>query len=712
MEGQIEKILDVIMTKVIEGIPNGKGGYLERPIDTEALRFINDCGGELDAAVAAAAFDVFVRKSKWSDAMWKGALVVVVGQIPLLGSTAAVFYQQFECLWKQIRFIALAATIYGHDMKEDSTQLQAILCLVDDKIRQKDGATAMNSLVSNVSKSGCQVAATVIARQIARSGSTGFLMRRVLGGLMAGVVPEAVGLVYNLFIGAKTEQDKGQRAKELSDRARKHFKIDEQPSMVPFMIALILWAVPMLLMNGYRMEAKFRNMLCTLFGDDVLLGYLDFMIIFGFECLLVALTLKVVCKVGVWLFHSQTWILSALTLGVRSFLSLLSFRNTATSFVLFLTLVYNKQPADESLYHGHRCLVGWFLAASKYHKPLKRFVPYIVASLLVWTLYNVTLCGVMYLNGILPLLQKLIAGESIIYDLISLYEEFTTSRMVYTHLRDAIDAVCAISLHVLVLEIQRQDILMSLLGPKKVVSGILFAGKSLGHVVLSPDSVMCWLDNATPPFLVSWVLLSLQHTGNVLGVLYGFGYQTNLMTVKEVALLTYGILITVPFILWQQNLPAPHEEFTWADALKTRHSLLYLIPDIDVGTRSKLYYAIHFFDQYDSAIKKTKSFVPNQASLSWQYEKFHDWIWRNQKTPYEDSYLIINEPTEMVEENPCVDAESGWKFWVRSKETYKPETEECLLMALEDKQAIKNEWFTYSKWFLFWRSSEIKETVT
>ena len=118
MEKQIEKLLGVLMTKVIEGIPDHNGGYLERPIDTEAKRFIADCGGELDAAVSAAAYDIFVRRPNWTHSVWKGALIVIIGQLPIVGTTT-VFCSQFESVWKQLRFVALqsvAPMVENHSM--------------------------------------------------------------------------------------------------------------------------------------------------------------------------------------------------------------------------------------------------------------------------------------------------------------------------------------------------------------------------------------------------------------------------------------------------------------------------------------------------------------------------------------------------------------------------------------------------------------------
>jgi len=72
MESQIERLLTVLMRKVIDGIPDGRGGFLEAPLETEAARFVADCGGELDAAVSAAAVHIFVRGRKWHESMWKG----------------------------------------------------------------------------------------------------------------------------------------------------------------------------------------------------------------------------------------------------------------------------------------------------------------------------------------------------------------------------------------------------------------------------------------------------------------------------------------------------------------------------------------------------------------------------------------------------------------------------------------------------------------
>eukprot|EP00512_Aurantiochytrium_limacinum_P001598 CAMPEP_0171485418 /NCGR_PEP_ID=MMETSP0958-20121227/533_1 /TAXON_ID=87120 /ORGANISM="Aurantiochytrium limacinum, Strain ATCCMYA-1381" /LENGTH=1155 /DNA_ID=CAMNT_0012018203 /DNA_START=438 /DNA_END=3905 /DNA_ORIENTATION=- len=656
MESQIEKLLTVLMNKVVDGIPDGKGGFLERPLDTEAKRFVNDCGGELDAAVAAAAHFIFVRKPSWSESMWRSALIVVVGQVPLVGSTAAIFYNQFESVWRQLRFVALAATIYGHDAREDATQCQIILCLLDDNIRKRQGPGAMDKIYKKIGKSGVQVAATIIARQVVARGGASFLMKRVLGGLLLGVVPEAVGLLYTAFFTdtfMPNNGEKAQRAKQLKERARSHFKKDERPTLTIAWVSFLVWFIPILSINIAKVWVTFDRLLMraltvgpvqrTLLSHPVVDSYLfgtfdgsetwsawliHHILMSLFVSFKAALLFGVASLIILLVNHigrKQTWMVSTAALGVRGGLNFLSARGTSISFALAIQHLNGPSPFD-GLYHAHRAFVGFYSIISRAKPELKPYNPWVVGSLLLWIGYHCIIVlytyGVAFISALAPLL---FVGEH--YDLqIALsdsseaFNNISGSAFALARLSDALNALTTIALHVLIEEIRKPDIIMSLVGPKKVVEGILYAAKSLGHVVSSPDSVLFWLDKTTPPIDVSWALLSLQYGATGLGLFWGMVTHFHWLSSFEAFLITTNVLQILPKVLWNRALPPPHESQVWHEVLESRHRLLYLIPDIDSGLRSKVYDAITFFEHYEFAVHRSQEY----ASSS--FVKVKDWV--------------------------------------------------------------------------------------
>ncbi|CAK9108906.1 Uncharacterized protein SCF082_LOCUS50632 [Durusdinium trenchii] len=673
MESQIERVLTVLMNKVVEGIPDGKGGYLERPIDSEAAMFLDECGGQIDAAVAAAARDIFLRKPNWSESVWRGALLVVVGQVPLVGSPAAIFYSQFESIWKQIRFVSLAATMYGHDVREDATQCQIILCLMDDTIRKANGPLAMDQIYSKGMKSGVQVAATIIARQVVAKGGTSFLMKRVLGGLLIGVMPEAVGVLYTvLWTGKMTNHaEMAIKAKELNSRAKAHFKKDEQPGMTVVVVSFLVWFVPVLGFNFAKAWNTFdkvfgrllvltplvdwpmlaplvdalspaSQLLVSAAGDDdegppliafcsaehsgvscevpaVAGSTFDTPVLLSYalaKLMLATLVIFSAYHVVRVVSKSRTWLVSSTGLGVRALLNFVSASNTATSLARALL-----SPNYDGVYHAHRAAVGLFTLASRFKKDLKPVTPFVVGSLLVWILYNVGLCVVNYVQAFAPL----IVGDA--HDLTAamagvaeIHAELAESGFAWARLKDAIDATCTISLHILVEEIRRPDVIMTMMGPKKVVTGMLFAAKSLGHVVANPKSVLFWLDKATPPVTISWALLAAQYSATFLGLACGLLAQSGVVTKLELVLLSYCVFLSIPFYLWQKTMPPPYDDQVWAEALKSRHRLLYLIPELDSKARSRIYFAINFFEHYDFAVTSSKEYA------SYSFVKVKDWV--------------------------------------------------------------------------------------
>ncbi|GBG25965.1 Hypothetical Protein FCC1311_021852 [Hondaea fermentalgiana] len=682
MESQIERLLTVLMNKVVDGIPDGKGGYLERPLETEAKRFVNDCGGELDAAVAAAAHFIFVRKPSWSESMWRSALIVVVGQVPLVGSTAAIFYNQFESVWRQLRFVALAATIYGHDVRDDATQCQVILCLLDDNIRKRQGPGAMDKIYKKLGKNGVQVAATVIARQVVARGGTSFLMKKVLGGLLIGVVPEAVGLLYTAFFTdtfMSNDAEKAVRAKQLKERARSHFKKDAQPTLVVAWVSFLVWFVPILTINVSKVWVVFDRILMRLLTtgpvqpallshpivDSYIFGTFDasreswpawltrtvcFSLFVSFKAALLCFVALMAVYFAHQIGRRQTWMVSTAALGIRAALNFLSARNTALSLALAIEHVVASTPHD-GLYHGHRAFVGFFAIISRSRTELKPYNPWVVGSLLLWIGYHCLIVAYTYSSAIIYALAPLLfVGEDYDWqiafaDSTSVFKNVSSSAFAMARLGDALNALTTIALHVLIEEIRKPDIVMTLVGPKKVVEGILYAAKSLGNVVSSPDSVLFWLDKTTPPVDVSWALLSLQFGATGLGLFWGLVTHFHWLSPFEAFLVTANVLQFIPKLLWRKSLPPPHETQVWNQALESRHRLLYLIPDINSGLRSKVYDAVTFFEHYEFAVNRSQEY----ASSS--FVRVKDWVQSSFTKREQQEFERLGSSSDLLEDS-------------------------------------------------------------
>ena len=267
MESQAEKILTVMMDMVIDGIPVN-GEYFEQPIEREAQRYLDSCSGIADAAVCAAAYELLAKKPSWSKTVWRGTLRAVVGQLPFVGTATAVFTSEFESLWRQIRFVALAATMYGHNPRDETTQCQILLCLLGDKFINPN---EQENLGKGLKEGTLKFAITTITKRIAISQSTGLVMKGALGGLLVGVMPGAISSIYNVVVLGKRENQEG-AAKNASDsvkRVKEHFKMEEQPTLTVAKTAFLCWMVPKattqlirvdqvraLLFSGERLESR------------------------------------------------------------------------------------------------------------------------------------------------------------------------------------------------------------------------------------------------------------------------------------------------------------------------------------------------------------------------------------------------------------------------------------------------------------------------
>jgi len=625
---------------------------------------------------------------------------VVVGQVPLVGSAAGMFCEQFETVWRQLRFVALAARIYGHDVEDDACQCQIILCLLDDKIRKRTGPGAMDRIYSGGVRSGVQVAATIIARQIIAKGGRSFVMRRVLGGLLVGVVPEAVGVLYTvLFMENLRSKDAqiAERARELNERARSHFKKDEQPGLTTVISAFLVWSIPLLGINVSKAWYMMDRLVYIMFFQTIIEyvetspAIVQILLWFFFALLKSAVLLSCgfsAFLLGQSLLRSRTWLVSTIALGVRAALSFVSAQNTATS--LGLAIMFGMENAvGDCLYHSHRAGVGLFTILSRSEKSLKTYNPYVVGSLLVWIVYNLATCLFAYAQAVAPLflIGKDYNLEVAISDIQTLHAELANSGFAGARLRDALNALTTIALHVLLEELRRPEILMTVFGPKKVVTGMLFAAKSLGHVVASPESVLLWLDNVTPPVMVSRALLSASWCASSLGLICGLLLHFELVSKLNLIISCYAVLVTVPFYLAHKRMPPPHEDQDWDDALKSRHRLLYLIPDIDTGFRSKLYFAISFFEHYEFAMSRSQHY----ASSS--FVKVKDWVQSNFTKREKQEFGRLAQTQSDVEPPLEFDAgvyyeESSWKWpSIRDIFSRKPNIE----LTIEDEQKLIEE---------------------
>ena len=167
-----------------------------------------------------------------------------MGQLPWVGTATAVFTSQFESLWKQIRFFALAATLYGHNPRDEATQCQIVLCLLDDKVFSGKTSTSNDNAVetkgtqapldfeTELKQGTLKFAATVVARRVVIQYSIStinstVLFNRALGGLLAGVMPSVVHSVYNVVALGNKYENQEHLAKKVSlavKTSKEHFK--------------------------------------------------------------------------------------------------------------------------------------------------------------------------------------------------------------------------------------------------------------------------------------------------------------------------------------------------------------------------------------------------------------------------------------------------------------------------------------------------------
>jgi len=632
MEDQIEKLLLVLMAKVNDGIPDGNGGYLEEPVENYAMRLREESNGQLDAAVDVAAYEIIVSRSKWSSKMWKGVLLVLVGQVPLVGSATAVFYSQFEAIWKQLRFVSVAASLYGHDTRDDHTQCQIVLCLLDDKIREKEGRSAMQNIYSKGVKSGVSVAATVVARSIVQRGGSRFLLRRVLGGLLVGVVPEAVGVLYTVWGGGSrhNEAEALEQAKLLTRRVQRHFKREEQVTLWPFWLALVLWGVPVLVKaliklwiaydKAWEKGRAFSSDRAPWLALEPLqidwlpdavytISYLALKACVGFS--LVWCIFRVYLSVG----KRKPWTFSATVVLARSILLGLSAESTAQSAVLALL-----GPETERLYHTHRAGVGLITLISS-QKEVKIYAIGSLAANVV-----LTILWAIFVHG---------QGDSINW-------------------HSLLESITSLSNLVLVELLKKPDTLLALVGPKRVLRSILIAARSIGHAVSRPSMVMEWLHIITPPYSVSCVLFSVQRSAAIVGLFWGTGYVSKV----NIVLLAYCSGCTTWIMLSRAFLPHPRTE-TWEEVLRTKMRLLYLL-QLDTSVQDRLDTAIHFFEEYESFTR----------SRSKEFISVKDWVSSN-FTPKEKSELetLGNDPKVEMDMDMYRKREgSRWWFWRKEVE--------------------------------------------
>eukprot|EP00510_Aplanochytrium_minuta_P000337 CAMPEP_0184023924 /NCGR_PEP_ID=MMETSP0954-20121128/11704_1 /TAXON_ID=627963 /ORGANISM="Aplanochytrium sp, Strain PBS07" /LENGTH=1168 /DNA_ID=CAMNT_0026307009 /DNA_START=891 /DNA_END=4397 /DNA_ORIENTATION=- len=644
MESQTEKVITVIMNQVVEGIPNLKGGYLEQPIESEATRFLNNAGGFADAAVSAAAYELItpLTHPSWSKSVWRGTLRAVVGQLPWVGTATAVFTSQFESLWKQIRFFALAATLYGHNPRDEATQCQIVLCLLDDKLL--NGGTSANRVdetgesskkinldfETELKQGTLKFAATVVARKvfvqysISTINST-VLFNRVLGGLLAGVMPGVVHSLYNaVALGNQYENQEhlANRVRMAVKTSKEHFKAEEQPTLAIARTAFVAWLVPNVLKQGAKIDSMARSLILQNSFMETHLASLTMWYVF--EALVVAVLALFLLWFGYWKNISSCgtvlvsrlppWLVSTITLLLRAFLHFLSVKNTAFSFAKSFT------KAD--IYHGHRAIVGIASLVSRksFAKDLnlQPFLPFIHGSLLIWILYSL----LIWFGNYVVMIISVLANDITSFDkLLELHHTLESSGFTMSRVGDALDVISTVSLHVLVHQIQKSEIIISLLGPVTVVDGIMFAAKSLGTFVTKPDHILQWLASASPPPLFAWTIFACQACSLFLGVFWGFLSEVDVgVTEREKYVATYAVLLTICIVSKDRKLPPPFQKKTWEDALSTRHRLLFLIPELDSGVKSKLHFVIKFFEQYEKAFVHTTSTW--SASINWIESKW------------------------------------------------------------------------------------------
>ena len=326
------------------------------------------------------------------------------------------------------------------------------------------------------------------------------------------------------------------------------------------------------------------------------------------------------------LMRQQQWLLATIVLYVRALLNFLAVSNTALSFAVAI------QSMD--IYQGHRALVGIYslLSTLKRFSRLKPYLAMVQGSLLLWILYAMALWAGNYALVLGELFttdistkSKLIAGIRKVHDSLETTGGFTRNRV-----NDAVDVISTVALHVLVEEIRRSEIIITLLGPVTVVDGILFAAKSLGTFVIRPEQLLQWLDYASPPPVLAWGIFSAQLASNSLGAMWGLSSATGLLSTLERLLVVYGVLVTIPLAFMHRRLPPPYENRDWNMALNSRHRLLFLIPELDSGVRSKLHFVIKFFERYEKAYASTtNTWTSSVAWVDRKWASVHSWMQRN-----------------------------------------------------------------------------------
>lgn len=325
------------------------------------------------------------------------------------------------------------------------------------------------------------------------------------------------------------------------------------------------------------------------------------------------------------LMRQQQWLLATLVLYVRALLNFLAVSNTALSFAVAI------QSMD--IYNGHRALVGIYslLSTTKRFARLKPYLAIVHGSLLLWILYAMALWAGNYALVLGELFTTDISTKSkLIAGIRKVHDSLETTGFSRNRVNDAVDVISTVALHVLVEEIRRSEIIITLLGPVTVVDGILFAAKSLGTFVIRPEQLLQWLDYASPPPVLAWGIFSAQLASNSLGAIWGLSTGTGLLSALERVLVVYGVLVTIPLVFMHRRLPPPYENRDWNMALNSRHRLLFLIPELDSGVRSKLHFVIKFFERYEKAYSSTtNTWTSSVAWVDRKWASVHAWVQKN-----------------------------------------------------------------------------------
>eukprot|EP00924_Labyrinthula_sp_SR-Ha-C_P014633 snap_masked-scaffold_34-processed-gene-3.56-mRNA-1 protein AED:1.00 eAED:1.00 QI:0/0/0/0/1/1/2/0/1384 len=677
MEQQTTKFLSAVMNKVVNGLPDYKGGYFEQPVESEAKALLHKSGGLSDAAVSAAAFDFVMRNEcpRWSKYVQRSAVRAVVGTLPIIGTASAVFYSQFESFYQHVRFVALAACIYGHNVRDERVQTQVLLCIIDEmfmskketkpkqkeiensspevlrlengdatkekeklddsesiivekskvsKVRKRRRKRQVSDLEKDIAQGTIEYAATALIRKVAvnysiQTLSTSFLFNKALGGVLVGILPELIaGISHSIEQSNNPESMNsrlGDRIKSQVKKVQEHFKFDmtKKPKLqllrqslffllfsnviklfIQFHLFFVLCVV--LAGFGYKYQEIVRKQTISIL--NTLPNYTVATAVLAIKTILTVFAVKF-CTESFKVFY-YTYDVYHLHKAMTSLLSFYCnlcssyYNNNLHEFLVYDDDDEDPEPEAEGVVLFRDTLKHKVIT---FGRLLKEKLVFIHGSLLIWIAYYlltlVTLNGFDLVSFFYLHFAK-IDPQNLLLDLINFeadpYHVWELIKSIDLGLiKDSLGVVSTVSLNIFLDQLCQTEILFATLGPSALMQGLFIAAKSVKSFIASPTDVLYWLHTSSPPFIASLIIISVQSSYIFLGVVVGL----------------------FPYWYIDKRMPEPFDDQTYEEGLKSRHRILYLIPELTDELKIKLKLVVKYYEKYEEAFQSTEEAISN-----------------------------------------------------------------------------------------------------